>query len=77
MNILKHIVTFAAAAILAAGAFTTANAADDIKIVKVNDSNFEKEIMKSKTPVILEISSTSCPPCLVMIPTLKIGRAHV
>ena len=70
MNILKHIVTFAAAAILAAGAFTTANAADDIKIVKVNDSNFEKEIMKSKTPVILEISSTSCPPCLVMIPTL-------
>lgn len=70
MNILKHIATFAAAAILAAGALTTANAADDIKIVKVNDSNFEKEIMKSKTPVILEISSTSCPPCLVMIPTL-------
>jgi hypothetical protein len=42
MNILKHIVTFAAAAILAAGAFTTANAADDIKIVKVaKDTNIE------------------------------------
>ena len=42
----------------------------DIRIVKVNDANFEKEILQSKTPVILEVSSTSCPPCLVMIPTL-------
>ena len=48
-----------------------ANATDeDIRIVKVNDSNFESEIIHSKTPVILEISSTSCPPCFVMIPTL-------
>ena len=43
---------------------------EDIKIVKVNDSNFEKEVLNSDKPVILEISSTSCPPCLVMIPTL-------
>ena len=43
---------------------------EDIRIVKVNDANFEKEILQSKTPVILEVSSTSCPPCLVMIPTL-------
>lgn len=47
-----------------------AQAAEDIKIVKVNDSNFEKEILQSKKPVILDITSTSCPPCLIMIPTL-------
>jgi thiol-disulfide isomerase/thioredoxin len=27
-------------------------------------------VLNSDKPVILEISSTSCPPCLVMIPTL-------
>lgn len=26
--------------------------------------------MNSKQPIILEFSSTSCPPCLIMIPTL-------
>lgn len=67
----------ACAIIFMAGATThaaTKNAGqvynEDIKIVKVNDSNFEKEILQSKKPVILEISSTSCPPCLIMIPTL-------
>jgi len=75
MNIFKNMAFFTLAAVLTAGIFTTASAApqesdEDIKIVKVNDNNFEKEILKSKKPVILEISSTSCPPCLVMIPTL-------
>lgn len=67
----------ASAIIFMAGATThaaTKNAGqiynEDIKIVKVNDSNFESEILNSKKPVILEISSTSCPPCLIMIPTL-------
>ena len=66
----------ACAMIFTAGAMTHTNAKviqtynEDIKIVKVNDSNFEKEILQSKKPVILEISSTSCPPCLIMIPTL-------
>ena len=70
---IKHIATFAVAVVFVAGAFTHASAKgadEDIKIVKVNDSNFEKEILQSKKPVILEISSTSCPPCLIMIPTL-------
>ncbi len=44
--------------------------AEDIKIVKVNDANFESEVLHSKKPVILDITSTSCPPCLIMIPTL-------
>ena len=52
--------------IMAVAAF----AAEDIKIVKVNDANFEKEVLQSKKPVILDITSTSCPPCLIMIPTL-------
>ena len=79
-SILTNVFAFTAAAILAAGGFSQAEAIgasntkqiadEDIRIVKVDDNNFEKEITHSKTPVILEISSTSCPPCLVMIPTL-------
>jgi thiol-disulfide isomerase/thioredoxin len=72
-----HFLTCASAIIFMAGALTLATAkndtpaySEDIKIVKVNDSNFESEILHSKKPVILEISSTSCPPCLIMIPTL-------
>ncbi|MBR6450626.1 MAG: hypothetical protein IKS96_11920, partial [Fibrobacter sp.] len=77
MKQFRNIAKFALAAVFAAGAFAHVNAKgvaqgsdEDIRIVKVNDDNFEKEILNSKSPVILEISSTSCPPCLVMIPTL-------
>ena len=41
-----------------------------IKIVRVDDSNFEKEIMNTDRPTILDVFSSSCPPCLIMIPTL-------
>lgn len=41
-----------------------------IKIVRVDDSNFEKEIMNTDKPTILDVFSSSCPPCLIMIPTL-------
>ena len=85
MNILKNsflsnVIAFATATILAVGSVSQVQAKganrsqsaseEDIRIVKVDDSNFEKEILHSKTSVILEFSSTSCPPCLVMIPTL-------
>lgn len=63
-NLAMKVAIFVVSAVLAAGA------SEDIKIVKINDDNFEKEILQSKKPVILEVSSTSCPPCLVMIPTL-------
>ena len=79
-RILTSVFAFTAAAVLAIGSVSQAQAKganrsqsaseEDIRIVKVDDSNFEKEILHSKTPVILEFSSTSCPPCLVMIPTL-------
>ncbi|WP_298768276.1 thioredoxin family protein [uncultured Fibrobacter sp.] len=61
---MKQIVLFVCAMFLAA--FAT----EDIRIVKVNDANFEKEVLKSDRPVILDVTSTSCPPCLIMIPTL-------
>jgi len=80
-SFLSNVIAFAAATALALGSVSqayakgaanvkSAAADEDIRIVKVDDNNFEKEILQSKTPVILEISSTSCPPCLVMIPTL-------
>jgi len=66
---MKRMALFSFIAVLFMGGFAAVHA-EDIRIVKINDSNFEKEILQSKKPVILEISSTSCPPCLVMIPTL-------
>ncbi len=74
-SFLTNAAAFAMALVLVAGGSTFADAKnvqddEDIRIVKINDDNFEKEILKSKKPVILEVSSTSCPPCLVMIPTL-------
>lgn len=75
-NFAVNVVAFVMATVLALGGSCNVSAKvapladEDIRIVKINDDNFEKEILKSKKPVILEISSTSCPPCLVMIPTL-------
>lgn len=73
----------AASIIAAMGMFSSALAApaksanassvqkqDVIKIVRIDDNNFEKEILHSDKPTILDIFSTSCPPCLIMIPTL-------
>ncbi len=74
---MKRLIAFIACAmVLVAGgasdafAAKTVVSAEDIKIVKVNDANFESEVLHSKKPVILDITSTSCPPCLIMIPTL-------
>lgn len=49
----------------------------DVGIIKINDDNFEEEVLKSDKPVILEFSSNSCPPCLTMIPTMiNIAKNH-
>lgn len=70
-KLFSSIIAFVFAAVAVTGVGTYANAQDDdIRIVKINDDNFEKEVLQSKAPVILEVSSTSCPPCLIMIPTL-------
>lgn len=81
MKCLKFKSVISAVAMVAAmGAFSSvvaapakaAKAAQDevIKIVRVDDSNFEKEIMNTDRPTILDVFSSSCPPCLIMIPTL-------
>ena len=44
--------------------------AGEVGIVKVNDDNFEEEVLNSEKTVVLEFSSNSCPPCLTMIPTM-------
>lgn len=44
--------------------------ASKVGIIKVNDDNFEEEVLKSDKPVVLEFSSNMCPPCLTMVPTL-------
>lgn len=67
MRVFKY---FARAVALVASIGIAAQAEEAIKIVHVNDSNFEKEIMYTDKPTILDITSTSCPPCLIMIPTL-------
>lgn len=44
--------------------------ASKVGIIKVNDDNFEEEVLKSDKVVVLEFSSNMCPPCLTMVPTL-------
>ena len=66
MKQFKSLLAIVCTVILLFGAGANGSAAqynEDIKIVKVNDGNFESEVLQSKKPVILEISSTSCPPC--------------
>lgn len=44
--------------------------ATDVGIIKVNDKNFDNEVLKSDKPVILEFTSNLCLPCISMLPTL-------
>lgn len=49
---------------------TSEEEASKVGIIKVNDENFETEVLKSEKVVVLEFSSNMCPPCLTMVPTL-------
>ncbi len=44
--------------------------AESVGIIKITDDEFEKEVLSSKIPVILEFSSNNCPPCITMLPTM-------
>lgn len=44
--------------------------AASVGIIKIDDNNFEEEILNSKKPVVLEFTSNSCPPCVAMLTTL-------
>lgn len=41
-----------------------------VSITSVTDENFEKEVLNSDKPVILEFTSKTCPPCVAMLTTL-------
>lgn len=41
-----------------------------VGIIKVNDENFNTEVLESGRPVIVEFTSNSCPPCVSLLPTL-------
>lgn len=46
------------------------NDESDVQMVKINDENFEEEVLNSQEVVVLEFYSNMCPPCLSMIPTM-------
>lgn len=48
----------------------TVDESESVNIIKITDSNFEDEVLKSDKPVVLEFFSNNCPPCLTMVPTM-------
>ena len=39
--------------------------------IELNDANFVREVRQSKTPVIVDIWSNGCAPCMQLVPTIK------
>ena len=42
----------------------------DLGIIKVNDNNFEEEVLNSDKIVVMDFYENMCPPCTSMIPTI-------
>jgi len=39
--------------------------------ISLNDSNFVEEVRRSKEPVIVDVWSNGCSPCMALVPTIK------
>ena len=39
--------------------------------VSLNDANFVKEVRQSKAPVLVDVWSNGCAPCMALAPTIK------
>ena len=46
-------------------------AADEQDPVALNDKNFHKEVMRSDLPVVVDVWSPGCQPCVTLAPTVK------
>ncbi len=44
--------------------------AANVGIIRVNDDNFEEEVLKSDKIVVMDFYENMCPPCTSMIPTI-------
>lgn len=39
--------------------------------IELTDKNFEKEVLESKVPVLVDFYSDWCPPCKIMLPVIE------
>ncbi len=43
----------------------------EMEPVSVSDENFEREILKSNVPSVVDVWSNGCAPCSALVPTIK------